>query len=73
MRVIANSFDELVELLQTMNEGVSESRDTRQKAGILRNNLLHFHFVCYLHFWNDIFRSINVVQKRLQSPKNESA
>ena len=35
MRVIANSFDELVELLQTMNEDVTESSDTRQKAGTL--------------------------------------
>ena len=28
VRVIANSFDELVDLLQTMNEDVSESSDT---------------------------------------------
>ena len=50
MRVTANSFDELVELIQTMNEDVSESSDTKQKAGTLLNDLLNFHFVCYLHF-----------------------
>ena len=37
VRVIANSFDELVESLQTMNEDVSESSDTRQKSVTLIN------------------------------------
>ena len=42
VRVIANTFDELVGLLQSVNEDVSESSDTRQKSGIMINNLLNF-------------------------------
>ena len=51
VRVIVNSFDELVELLQTMNEYVSQSSDTRQKPNTLINNLVNFNFVCYLQFY----------------------
>ena len=69
VRVIADSLDDLIQLLNDMNADTSESMDTRQKAGILLNSLLSFHFVCYLQFWNKILPSINVVQKRLQSPK----
>ena len=65
VRVIANSFDELVVLLQTMNEDVSKSSDARQKAGHLINILLNlFHIVCFY-----IFEWHLVVQKRLQSPR----
>jgi len=45
VRMIAESFGDLIELLQHMTEDTSESKDTRRKAGIL----LTFYFVCFVH------------------------
>jgi len=68
VRVIANSYDEFIELLQYLNEDENESADTRAKAGNLLKSLLSFDFVCFINFWSEILHKINIVQKRLQSP-----
>lgn len=68
VRIVADSFNLLVELVQDMHEDEEETADTRERAGILLNNLLKFQFVCYLQFWKKLLHSINIVQKRLQSP-----
>ena len=68
VRAISVSYSELIELLQSINDNSDESPDTRGKAGSLLKNLLCLDFVCYLDFWNEILRKINVVHKRLQSP-----
>ena len=52
-----------------MNDDMLETTDTREKAGTLLNNLLTFSFVCLLQFWKQVLHAINVVQKRLQSPR----
>lgn len=69
VRVIAQSYNEIIEILQEMHEDPLESADTREKAGTLLNNLLTFTFVCFVFLWEPVLHSINVVQKRLQSPK----
>ena len=42
---------------------------TDQNNNVLTNSLLTFHLVCYIQLWNTILQLINVVRKRLQSPK----
>jgi hypothetical protein len=69
VRVIAQSYDDIIELLQEMNEDALESADTREKAGTLLNSLLTLSFVCFLLLWEQVLHKINVVQKRLQSPR----
>ena len=69
VRVIATKFTELVELLQSLNEDGTESADTRGKAGNLLTSLLTFEFVCFLSLWEQVLPKINIIQKRLQSPK----
>lgn len=69
VRVIAQSYDDIIALLQEMNEDAMESADTREKAGTLLNSLLTLSFVCFLLLWEQVLHKINVVQKRLQSPK----
>jgi hypothetical protein len=69
VRVIAQSYDDIIELLQEMNEDALESADTREKAGTLLNSLLTLSFVCCLLLWEQVLHKINVVQKRLQSPR----
>ncbi|KAL3848163.1 hypothetical protein ACJMK2_019037 [Sinanodonta woodiana] len=68
VRKIANSSDELNELLQYLNEDENEFADTRAKAGNLLKSLLSFDFVCFINFWSEILHKINFVEKRLQSP-----
>ena len=69
VRVIAQSYDDIIELLQELNEDALESAETREKAGILLNSLLTLSFVCFLLLWEQVLHKINVVQKRLQSPQ----
>ena len=57
------------ELLQEMSEDALQSADTREKAGTLLNSLLTLSFVCFLILWEHVLHKINVVQKRLQSPR----
>jgi len=69
VRVIATHFSELIELLQSLNEDETESTDTKGKAGNLVTSLLTFDFVCFLSFLAHVLPKINIIQKRLQSPK----
>jgi len=48
VRVIAQSYDDIIALLQEMNEDAMESADTREKAGTLLNSLLTLSFNCLL-------------------------
>ena len=50
-------------------EDALQSADTREKAGTLLNSLLTLSFVCFLILWEQVLHKINVVQKRLQSPR----
>ena len=69
VRVIVQSYDDIIELLQEMSEDALQSADTREKAGTLLNSLLTLSFVCFLILWEQVPHKINVVQKRLQSPR----
>ena len=52
VRVVATHFNELIELLQSLNEDRTESTDTRGKAGTPLTSLLTFDFVCFLSSGN---------------------
>ena len=69
VRVIVQSYDDIIELLQEMSEDALQSADTRAKAGTLLNSLLTLSFVCFLILREQVLHKINVVQKRLQSPR----
>ena len=69
VRVIVQSYDDIIELLQEMSEDALQSADTREKAETLLNSLLTLSFVCFLILWEQVLHKINVVQKRLQSPR----
>lgn len=69
VHVIVQSYDDIIELLQEMSEDALQSADTREKAGTLLNSLLTLSFVCFLILWEQVLHKINIVQKRLQSPR----
>ena len=48
VRIIVQSYDDIIELLQEMSEDALQSADTREKAGTLLNSLLMLSFVCFL-------------------------
>ncbi|KAL3832338.1 hypothetical protein ACJMK2_023990 [Sinanodonta woodiana] len=73
VRVIANSYDELIELLQYLNKDENEFADTRAKAGNLLKSLLSFDFVCFINFWSVILHKINRKNSEIELPSTPGA
>ena len=69
VRVIVQSYDDIIELPQEMSEDALQSADIREKAGTLLNSLLTLSIVCFLILREQVLHKINVVQKRLQSAR----
>ena len=65
---ISEGVTQLVELLESLSDDISQAMDTRNEAGTLLQNILKFNFIVLLHFWNNILGKVNRVQKQLQDP-----
>lgn len=63
----SSTTNELVELLQT-SENNNATSDIISDATILLQNILNFNCMVLIHFWHDILRRLDRVQKRLQDP-----
>ena len=68
VEVVFEHIDELVTLLEDMTERKQNTAETCADAQQLLDNILTYNFMCLLHFWDNILRRINRVQKRLQDP-----
>jgi len=68
VKAIAEGVTELVELLESLSDDISQTMDTRNEAGTLLQSILKFNFIVLLHFWNNILGKVDRVQKRLQDP-----
>ena len=68
VKAISEGVTELVELLESLSDDISQTMDTRNEAGTLLQNILKFNFIALLHFWNNILGKVDRVQKRLQIP-----
>ena len=66
IKAISEGVTELVELLESLSDDISQTMDTRNEAGTLLQNILKFNFIVLLHFWNNILGKVDRVQKRLQ-------
>ena len=66
VKAISEGITELVELLESLSDDISQTMDTRNEAGTLLQNILRFNFIVLLHFWSNILGKVDRVQKRLQ-------
>ena len=66
VKAISKGVTELVELLESLSDDISQTMDTRNEAGTLLQIILKFNFIVLLHFWNNILGKVDRVQKRLQ-------
>ena len=51
VKAIYEGVTELVELLESLSDDISQTMDTRNEAGTLLQNILKFNFIVLLHFW----------------------
>lgn len=68
VNAIRAGLDRLLGLLENLGDDPNTSSDTRGEAETLLKNMLNFNFLVFLHFWDDLLRKINRIQKRLQDP-----
>ena len=68
VKALSEGVTELVELLESLSDDISQTMDTRNEAGTLLQNILKFNFIVLLYFWNNILGKVNHVQKLLQDP-----
>ena len=62
VKAIFEGVTELVELLESLSDDISQTMDTRNEAGTLLQNILNFIFIVLLHFWNNILGKVDRVQ-----------
>ncbi|XP_047142376.1 uncharacterized protein LOC124816736 [Hydra vulgaris] len=68
VKAISEGITEVVKLLESLSDYISQTMDTRNEAGTLLQNILKFDVIVLLHFWDNIFGKVDRVQKRLQDP-----
>ncbi|XP_065077070.1 52 kDa repressor of the inhibitor of the protein kinase-like [Ochlerotatus camptorhynchus] len=68
VKPINNHLDEILQVLQAMIDGATETTDTRSEARQLYNRMLTPEFLTLLGFWTNVLLPIDRVQKRLQDP-----
>lgn len=66
VNALFDGLDALVNLLEKMSSDSDNTNETRSEAECLLENILNFKFLVLLHFWNNILRRFDRVQKRLQ-------
>ncbi|XP_011170408.3 zinc finger MYM-type protein 1-like [Solenopsis invicta] len=66
VNALFDGLDALVNLLEKMSGDSNNTNETRSEAECLLENILNFNFLVLLHFWNNILRRFDRVQKRLQ-------
>ncbi|XP_065658010.1 uncharacterized protein LOC136082530 [Hydra vulgaris] len=73
VKAISERVAELVELLESLSDNISQTMDTRNEAGTLLQDILQFSYIVLFHFWNNILGKADRIQKRLQDPNFKDA
>ena len=66
---VKDSYSDVVDALQHIQEDENEKGDTRRQAGSLQQKMEELEFVFMLHLWTSLLGRFHKVSKTLQSPE----
>jgi len=68
VHAISSQLDGLLDALEELRDNEEENTKTRGDAASVLHSMMCLQFLVLLPFWDDILRSVNRVQQRLQDP-----
>lgn len=67
VEAVALYLDKIIDALEELRDGDSETVQTRGDAGTILTAILSYSFISYLYLWNPILEEIDNTQKHLQT------